>query len=200
MLSVRLIAFSFFELTICIQTNEIHKISSDETTTVNRQPEFTQLDIELSFTKPDYILELIENVLRYSWPCELNSISTPFKRMTFNDAMDKYGSDKPDTRSDEFLVTFLLSHSFDLCIKVLLYLQLENISDVFDVSDDVLKKFKNFAAYVIPLRGQMAANFSNSDGLILKGSASQAKNIEFVFSRINEVIICMKYCSSLHFN
>lgn len=76
----------------------------DETTTVNRQPEFTQLDIELSFTNPECIMNLIENVLLHSWPCESQHFPVPFKKMTFDEAMDKYGSDKPDTRFNDLLV------------------------------------------------------------------------------------------------
>lgn len=78
--------------------------SRDETTTVNRQPEFTQLDIELSFTQPESIMKLIENVLVNSWPNELPKIPNTFKRMTYEQAMETYGSDKPDIRSSEFLV------------------------------------------------------------------------------------------------
>lgn len=85
--------------------NEFYR---DETTTVNRQPEFTQLDIELSFTQPNDIMNMIENVLTQSWPKELNAISAPFKRMSFDNAMDKYGSDKPDTRYSQFLVNIQL--------------------------------------------------------------------------------------------
>lgn len=92
---------------------QIARCYRDETTTPNRQPEFTQLDIELSFTEPNGIIELIENVLKYSWPiidgCE--QIVTPFRRMTFTDAMDKYGSDKPDTRSDALLVRIIYAKS-----------------------------------------------------------------------------------------
>lgn len=77
---------------------------SDETTTPNRQPEFTQLDIELSFTQPNDIMNLIENVFLQSWPKEFSAITAPFRRMTFNEAMDRYGSDKPDTRYSNFLV------------------------------------------------------------------------------------------------
>lgn len=76
----------------------------DETTTVNRQPEFTQLDIELSFTKPESIMRLIENVLTHCWPQHLPKIGSPFEQMTYQHAMETYGSDKPDTRSTEFLV------------------------------------------------------------------------------------------------
>lgn len=71
---------------------------------MNRQPEFTQLDIELSFTQPDAIMQLIENVLSNSWPKELPKIPAQFNRMTYKQAMETYGSDKPDTRSSELLV------------------------------------------------------------------------------------------------
>lgn len=93
---------------------QIARCYRDETTTPSRQPEFTQLDIELSFTELNGIIELIENVLRYSWPkidgCR--EVVTPFPRMTFNDAMDKYGSDKPDTRSEAFLVRQIVKPFF----------------------------------------------------------------------------------------
>lgn len=78
----------------------------DETTTVNRQPEFTQLDIELSFTQPESIMRLIENVLAHCWPQHLSKIVLPFNQMTYQQAMETYGSDKPDTRTNEFLVIF----------------------------------------------------------------------------------------------
>lgn len=55
----------------------------DETTTVNRLPEFTQLDIELSFTKPEFIIKLIENVLSNSWPKDFPQIPKTFERMTY---------------------------------------------------------------------------------------------------------------------
>lgn len=86
----------------------------DETTTVNRQPEFTQLDVELSFTQPESIMKLIENVLVNSWPGELPKIPSTFKRMTYEEAMETYGSDKPDIRSNEFLVSFTHAFSFQI--------------------------------------------------------------------------------------
>lgn len=70
---------------------------SDETTRPDRQPEFTQLDIELSFTDRDHIITLVENILTYSWP-DRSKIVTPFERITYDEAMEKYGCDKPDTR------------------------------------------------------------------------------------------------------
>jgi aspartyl-tRNA synthetase len=71
----------------------------DEDFRADRQPEFTQLDIEMSFCEQDDIIELAEAVLTTIWREVLHTeIATPFPRMTFGEAMRRYGSDKPDTR------------------------------------------------------------------------------------------------------
>lgn len=86
---------------------QIARCYRDESTRPDRQPEFTQLDIELSFTDQDKILSLIEETLKYCWPKELNKIDIPFPRMTYDEAMSKYGSDKPDTRFELTVNKFL---------------------------------------------------------------------------------------------
>ncbi|CAH8600366.1 unnamed protein product [Schistosoma turkestanicum] len=90
---------------------QIARCFRDETSRSDRQPEFTQLDIEMAFITPDDIYEIIENMLLYIWPtvqsisgCQ--PISVPFHRMEYYDAMSRYGSDKPDVRFG-----FLLSYS-----------------------------------------------------------------------------------------
>lgn len=70
----------------------------DEGLQSDKQPEFTQLDIEMSFTDVNGVIKLIEEVLQYSWPTFLNTLPFQFKRMTYADAMEHYGTDKPDTR------------------------------------------------------------------------------------------------------
>lgn len=77
---------------------QVARCYRDEATRPDRQPEFTQLDIELSFTSRDDIMQLIEETLRYSWPKEYPKLQTPFKRLTYNESMEKYGTDKPDIR------------------------------------------------------------------------------------------------------
>jgi aspartyl-tRNA synthetase len=71
----------------------------DEDLRADRQPEFTQVDIEMSFIDREDIFALIEGMLAKIWEVALGrKIHTPFKRLTFYDAMNRYGSDKPDTR------------------------------------------------------------------------------------------------------
>lgn len=77
---------------------QVARCYRDEATRPDRQPEFTQLDIELSFTNREGIMQLVEEVLRYSWPKEYSKIQTPFRRITYEEALEKYGTDKPDIR------------------------------------------------------------------------------------------------------
>ncbi len=71
----------------------------DEDFRADRQPEFTQLDIEMSFCEQDDIIELGEQILTAIWGDVLGvELSTPFPRMTYAEATRRYGSDKPDTR------------------------------------------------------------------------------------------------------
>lgn len=79
-------------------------IYRDESTSVDRQPEFTQLDIELSFSDSDKIIALVENILQHSWPKELGALPVTFNRISYDEAMDRYGSDKPDMRYKDFQV------------------------------------------------------------------------------------------------
>lgn len=79
----------------------------DEDLRADRQPEFTQIDIEMSFIEREDIYALIEGLLKRVWKIALDvDIPTPFKRMSFEDVMNKYGIDKPDTRFGMELVDF----------------------------------------------------------------------------------------------
>jgi aspartyl-tRNA synthetase len=79
----------------------------DEDQRADRQLEFTQIDIEMSFIEREDIYELIEGLLKRIWKVALNQdVPTPFKRLSFREAMDRYGIDKPDTRFGMELVDF----------------------------------------------------------------------------------------------
>ncbi len=79
----------------------------DEDLRADRQPEFTQVDIEMSFIEREDIYALIEGLLKRVWKTALNiDIPTPFKRISFEEALNRFGIDKPDTRFGMELVDF----------------------------------------------------------------------------------------------
>ncbi len=77
---------------------QIARCYRDEDLRADRQPEFTQLDLEMSFPRQDDIFEVIERVLERVWVATGLAVSRPFRRMEYRDAMERYGSDKPDLR------------------------------------------------------------------------------------------------------
>lgn len=77
---------------------QIARCYRDEGSRPDRQPEFTQLDIEMSFTDMEGVFELIENLMAYSWPKFLQPLPYKFGRMRYKDAMESYGTDQPDLR------------------------------------------------------------------------------------------------------
>lgn len=83
--------FRYFQIARCYR---------DESSRSDRQPEFTQLDIEMSFTDRDNVLKLTEDLVRYSWPTFLHPLPEHFQRISYKDAMEQYGCDCPDTRFD----------------------------------------------------------------------------------------------------
>ncbi len=78
---------------------QIAKCFRDEDLRANRQPEFTQVDMELSFVEQDDIMAVNEGLIAHVFKKVAGvDVKLPIKRMTFKDAMEKYGSDKPDLR------------------------------------------------------------------------------------------------------
>lgn len=86
---------------------QMAKCFRDEDLRADRQPEFTQVDIEMSFIDREDMYSLIENMLKKVWKDILGiDIPTPFKRMPYSEAMNRYGVDKPDTRFEMELTDF----------------------------------------------------------------------------------------------
>ncbi|KAK6632478.1 hypothetical protein RUM44_007520 [Polyplax serrata] len=77
---------------------QIARCYRDETGSGDRQPEFTQLDIEMSFCDREGVIKLIEDLLKYCWPEDMPPLKTPFPRLSYDEAMNAYGTDKPDLR------------------------------------------------------------------------------------------------------
>ncbi len=77
---------------------QIARCYRDEDFRADRQPEFTQLDVEMSFVDQDDVIALGEEIIKELWALIGYEVSTPIPRLTFADAMARFGSDKPDLR------------------------------------------------------------------------------------------------------
>ena len=109
---------------------QIAKCFRDEDLRANRQPEFTQVDMELSFVEQDDVMALNEGLIARVFKEVIGvDVQLPIKRMTFKDAMEKYGSDKPDLR-----IPFAI----------------ENITSIVSKSESVVFKDKEVKACVLP--------------------------------------------------
>ena len=78
--------------------SQIARCFRDEDLRADRQPEFTQIDLEVSFATPDLIFGIVERLMQVIFAVNDESIETPFPRLPYAEAIAKYGSDKPDLR------------------------------------------------------------------------------------------------------
>src|SRR5262252_9167230 len=77
---------------------QIVRCFRDEDLRADRQPEFTQVDLEMSFPTPDRVFEVVEGFLKAAWKAAGYALTPPFPRMTYDNAIRQYGIDKPDLR------------------------------------------------------------------------------------------------------
>lgn len=77
---------------------QIAKCFRDEDLRADRQPEFTQVDMEMSFVNQDDVIKMTEGLIENAFKAAGVEVKAPFRRITWQEAMDRFGSDKPDTR------------------------------------------------------------------------------------------------------
>ena len=92
---------------------QIAKCFRDEDLRADRQPEFTQVDMEMSFVSQDDVIKMTEGLIESAFKAAGVEVKAPFKRITYKEAMDRFGSDKPDTRFglELFNVTDIMEQS-----------------------------------------------------------------------------------------
>lgn len=148
---------------------QIARCFRDEDLRADRQPEFTQIDIEASFITPEDIYNLVEGALKRAYKEALNvEIPTPFPRMTWKEAMDQYGSDKPERRFE---------------------MKLTDVSSIFTNSG-----FKVFASAVanggvvkaINAKGLGTASVGQIDALTKTALEAGAKGLAYIKVREDE--------------
>lgn len=83
---------------------QVAKCYRDEGAKPERQPEFTQLDLEMSFTNQEEVKHLVEEMIEKCWPKELPRPCFPFPRLSYLEAITNYGTDKPDTRFNSQII------------------------------------------------------------------------------------------------
>ncbi|MFH1376284.1 MAG: aspartate--tRNA ligase [Candidatus Woesearchaeota archaeon] len=94
---------------------QIAKCMRDEDLRADRQPEFTQLDLEMSFAEEEDIFSLLEKMIKYVWKKVLSvDIKIPFERITYDQSIKKYKSDKPDMRKKDEKYKFVWVTDFPL--------------------------------------------------------------------------------------
>ncbi|MFH0988811.1 MAG: aspartate--tRNA ligase [bacterium] len=122
---------------------QIVKCFRDEDLRADRQPEFTQIDVEMSFVDEDDVLKIVEGCILELWERILGvKLHAPFQRLVYKEAMERYGSDKPDTR-------------FGLEFSVFS----EIVADSnFRVLNDAVKKGGVVAGFVVPGQAGMTRN------------------------------------------
>ena len=131
---------------------QIARCFRDEDLRADRQPEFTQIDIEMSFASEEDIFAEVEKVMKEIFKQTKNITDLTFPRIKYVDAMDKYGSDKPDTRfglhlidvTDELKVTYTT-------LLVVLYMNCTTlIAAESSMSKDVIASAENSDSYILP--------------------------------------------------
>ncbi|KGN52733.1 aspartate--tRNA ligase, chloroplastic/mitochondrial [Cucumis sativus] len=145
---------------------QIARCFRDEDLRADRQPEFTQLDMELSFTTLEDMLRLNEDLIRkVFWEVKGVQLPNPFPRLTYAEAMSRYGSDRPDTRFD---------------------LQLNDVSDIFadspfKVFADALSSGGIIKVLCVPSGAKRYSNTALKKGdIYTEATKSGAKGLPFL--------------------
>ncbi len=158
---------------------QIARCFRDEDLRADRQPEFTQVDIEASFVDMDDIQTVVEKIMVKTFKKVLNiEIKAPFLRMSYQEAMEKYGSDKPDMRYE------LLIHDYKELLSssvVPLFSEKNHVRGIYleNASNITRKRIDQYTEVVKKNHGDMLAYVRMQDGQV-SGSIAKFLNEETI--------------------
>lgn len=187
---------------------QIAKCFRDEDLRADRQPEFTQVDVEMSFVNENDVMTLCENLVAYVFK-EVNGIDIklPLLRMKYNDAIDMYGSDKPDLRFDMHIndITKIFENTNCEFLKntidnngIINAIVVRNLADKYsrkeiDKLTDYVKKYKAsglaFIKYGEEVTGSLVKNLSEEEINSIKNELGVIDNdIVFIISGAKNIV------------
>ncbi len=178
---------------------QIAKCFRDEDLRADRQPEFTQVDMEMSFVSQDDVIKMTEGLIEKAFEAAGVEVHAPFRRITYKEAMDRFGSDKPDTRFglELFNVTDIMEAStfeaFKSVIKQGGTVRAIKIPDIANYSRKEMDDIRNLAisfgakglAWITYMEDGTVKSpvlkFLNEEQIKEIQSRAQAKNGDIVF-------------------
>lgn len=169
---------------------QVARCYRDETTRPDRQPEFTQLDIEMSFTNLDNIITLIEQLLYMTFPKKLPM--PPFNRITYTEAIENYGTDKPDISYDLRLKN--VSHFFNNNEKILSAFVLpypEEIGKLSAKYKDKINELKQKNNVRVILNENISKEVSNDVKYDIKNIVGENKSFILALGDKEKVCTCL---------
>lgn len=157
---------------------QIAKCFRDEDLRADRQPDFTQIDIETSFLNEDQILTLTEGLIQKIYKDVINyDVKLPLRRIPYDEAMNKYGSDKPDTRFDLHLESIkeILINNEETLFKENKYIKGFKIENVASETSRKVQDEYNLTARKFNLKSYIFIKYLNNE---LEGSVVKFLNDE----------------------
>lgn len=175
---------------------QIAKCFRDEDLRADRQPDFTQIDIETSFLSEDQILTLTEGLIQKIYKDVINyDVKLPLRRINYDEAVDKYGSDKPDTRFDMHLISLkeILANNSSELFSSNKYIKAIKVENVADSTSRKVQDEYNLTAHKFNMKSFIYLKFVSNklEGSTVKflSEEEQEKIINLLSLKNNDLVV-----------